>query len=185
MVVGIFVLATFLASRLIAHSDGPFFVLAGGPLRSGELVELADLDWQALDALSELEMEIVGEASSLTLWFSVYRDVPYVACDLDCEDGELSRWPQQIARDPRVVLRIDGKRIPGRLVLLPHDSAEYQAAKAVRDRKYSGQGGLFAATQTAAHGAVVEVGEVLTGRANRAEPGDRLFRVDPRALDES
>jgi hypothetical protein len=47
-------------------------------------------------------------------------------------------------------------------------------------RKYSGEGDARAAAETAAHNTVVEVGEVLTGRATRDEPGDRLYRVEPR-----
>ena len=46
---------------LLSRADGPTFIFAGGPLRSGELVALHDLDWEALDRASELEMEIVGE----------------------------------------------------------------------------------------------------------------------------
>ncbi len=180
VVVGVLVLAVAGGTAWISRADGPVFIFAGGPLRSGELVELASLDWNALDHESELEMEIVGEATSRTLWFSVYQDVPYVACDLDCTDGELSRWPQQIERDDRIVLRIAGKRIEGRLVHVLHGTPEYTAARAAREQKYSGEGGVRAAAETAAHGAVVEVGEILTGRANRAEPGDRLFRVVPR-----
>jgi hypothetical protein len=165
---------------LLSRADGPVFVFAGGPLRSGELVEFAEIDWVALDRLNALELEIVGAASSRTLWFSVYDGVPYVACDLDCLDGRLTRWPQQIERDDRIVIRIDAKRVEGRLIHVPHGSAEYEAVRAGRAQKYSGEAGGYAAAETAAHGTVVEVGELLTGRAKRAEPGDRLYRVDPR-----
>jgi len=165
---------------LLARADGPVFVFAGGPLRSGELVELASIDWDALDALHELELEIVGAGSSRTLWFSVHEGVPYVACDLDCIGGRLTRWPQQIERDDRVVIRIDGRRAPARLVHVPHGSPEYVAVRAGRERKYAGDEGGRAAAETAAHGAVVSVGETLTGRSQRKEPGDRLYRVAPR-----
>ena len=180
LVAGALLACSFVGIFLISRADGPVFVFAGGPLRTGDLVELASLDWGALDARHELEMEIVGAASSRTLWFSVDRGVPYVACDLDCVDGVLARWPQQIDRDDRVVLRIDGKRIEGRLVHVPHGSAEYLSARAARERKYAGDAGGRAAAETAAHGAVVGIGETLTGRAAREEPGDRLYRVDPR-----
>jgi hypothetical protein len=63
---------------------------------------------------------------------------------------------------------------------VPHGTDEYAQVRAGRDRKYSGADGGRAAAETAAHATVVEVGEVLTGRAQRAEPGDRLYRVDPR-----
>jgi hypothetical protein len=165
---------------LLSRADGPVFVFAGGPLRSGEQVDFGDMDWDTLDALHELELEIVGAASSRTLWFSVHEGVPYVACDLDCIDGRLARWPQQIERDDRVVIRIDEKRVEGRLTHVPHGSAEYEAVRAGRDRKYSGGEGGRAAAETAAHGTVVAVGEALTGRSKRKEPGDRLYRVGPR-----
>jgi hypothetical protein len=165
---------------LISRADGPVFVFAGGPLLTGNQVDIADMDWESLDELHALELEIVGAASSRTLWFSVHEGVPYVACDLDCIDGRLTRWPQQIERDDRVVIRIDEKRVEGRLTHVPHGSAEYEAVRAGRDRKYSGGEGGRAAAETAAHGTVVAVGEALTGRSKRKEPGDRLYRVGPR-----
>jgi hypothetical protein len=180
IVVGVIILALAGAVLFLPHADGPVFVFAGGPLRSGEPVQFSDMNWVALDALHELEMEIVGAASSRTLWFSVHESVPYVACDLDCVDGRLTRWPQQIERDNRVVVRIDAKRVDGQLVHVPHGSAEYEAVQAGRMRKYSGDEGGRAAAETAAHSTVVEVGEVLTGRSARTEPGDRLYRMDPR-----
>jgi hypothetical protein len=179
-IVGLLLVTLAGGSLLVSRADGPVFVFAGGPLRSGEQVAFANMNWVALDELHELELEIVGAASSRTLWFSVHEGVPYVACDLDCIDGRLTRWPQQIERDDRVVIRIDAKRVDGRLIHVPHGSAEYEAARAGRTRKYSGDEGGRAAAETAAHGTVVEVGEALTGRSKRKEPGDRLYRVDSR-----
>ena len=169
-----------LAPMLLASADGPVFIFAGGPFRSGERVELGALDWSGLDARNELEMEMVGTESSLTLWFSVSDGVAYVACDLDCVGGRLERWPQQIERDDRVVIRIEGRRADARLVHVPHGSEEYARARADRERKYSGAGGGRAAAETVAHDAVVDWGESLTGRAEMSEPGDRLYRVAPR-----
>jgi hypothetical protein len=180
VLVGLLFAVLVVGAFLLSRADGPVFVFAGGPFRSGEPTAFDAVDWEALDGLHELELEIVGARSSRTLWFSVYEGVPYVACDLDCIGGRLTRWPQQIERDDRVVIRIDGKLVKGRLVHVPHGSAEYENVRAGRERKYSGVEGGRAAAETAAHGAVVEVGEVLTGRADREEPGDRLYRVDPR-----
>lgn len=178
--VGVLAVGIAGGALLVSRADGPLFVFAGGPLRSGELVGFSEMDWAALDDRQELELEIVGAGSSRTLWWSAHEGVPYVACDLDCVDGRLARWPQQIERDDRVVIRLDGKRVEGRLVHVPHGSAEYAAARARRERKYAGDEGGRAAAETAAHGAVVGVGEALTGRSSRQEPGDRLFRVEPR-----
>jgi hypothetical protein len=179
-ITGLLLAALVGGAFLLARADGPVFVFAGGPLRSGELVDFAAVDWHRLDVLHELELEIVGAKSSRTLWFSVHEGVPYVACDLDCIDGRLTRWPQQIERDERVVIRIDAIRVEGRLVHVPHGSAEYESARAGRELKYSGDDGGRAAAETAAHGAVVELGETLTGRSKREEPVDRLYRVAPR-----
>ena len=178
----VLVLATlfFGLSFLLSRADGPVFIFAGGPFRSGEEVELTDLDWGSLDALHELEMEIVGSSNSLTLWFSVHEGVPYVACDLDCVGGMLTRWPQQVDLDKRVVVRIEDKRADGQLVHVLHDTAEYSLVRAGRSQKYAGDTGGRAAAETAAHSTVVNVGEVLTGRDQREEPGDRLYRIDPR-----
>lgn len=165
---------------LLDRADGPVGIFAGGPIRSGERVALDAIDWPSLDARSDLELEIVEGATSLTLWFSVHDGVPYVACDLDCVGGRLTRWPQRIERDDRVVVRIAGQRAEARLVHVPHGTPEYQSVRAGRLRKFSREGGGFAAAETAAHDAVVEVGETLTGRAKRSEPGDRLYRVVPR-----
>ena len=78
------------------------------------------------------------------------------------------------------MIRLDAKRVEARLVHVPHGSSEYEIVRAWRERKYSGDEGGRAAAETAAHGAVVSVGELLTGRAKRTEPGDPLYRVDPR-----
>ena len=180
LIVGLTLAVVGVSSFLLSRADGPVFIFAGGPLRSGAPANLTELDWDSLDTLHELELEIVAAASSLTLWFSVHDGIPYVACDLDCIGGNLDRWPQQIERDPRVVLRIDNRRIDGRLIHVPHETEEYLAVRAGRNLKYSGDGGGRAASETAAHSTVVDVGEVLTGRSTRAEPGDRLYRVESR-----
>jgi hypothetical protein len=176
-IVGLFIGALAVGTFILSRADGPTFIFAGGPMVSGTHVELMDVDWVALDELHEFEVEIVGAATSRTLWFSTFEGVPYIACDLDCIGGVLTRWPQQIERDDRVVIRIDDKLMKGRLVHVLHGTAEYQAARAARELKYSGAEGGRAASETAAHSTVVGVGEVLTGRSNREEPGDRLFRV--------
>ena len=174
-------LALLVVSRLIlSRADGPWGPLAGGPFRSGEPTAFAEMDWEGVDSLRELEMEIVSAETSRTLWFSVYDGVPYVGCDLDCMDGLLPRWPQLVDERGEVVLRLDDKRVPGRLVFVPHGSDEYAVARARREEKYELGGGGRETAEVAAHHTVVAVGEVLTGRSLRDEPGDRLYRVAPR-----
>jgi hypothetical protein len=177
---GIVLIFVVAATLFVSRADGPLFIFQGGPFRSGELVAYDALDWSTVDDRTELELELVGAETSLTLWFSVTDGMAYVACDLDCEGGRLTRWPSEVREDDRVVIRIDGKRVEGRLTYVPHETPEYAVVKADRSRKYSGHGGVRAAAETAAHATVVEVGETLTGRAAREEPGDRVFRFDRR-----
>ncbi|MEM7412446.1 MAG: hypothetical protein AAF430_19610 [Myxococcota bacterium] len=164
----------------IRQADGPVWLFGGGPFRSGDWVEFDALDWNTLDALHELEFEIVAAGSSRILWFNVHDGVSYLICDLDCIGGRLPRWPQQIERDNRVVVRIEGKRVEGKLVHVPHGTAEYKIVRAIRAVKYVGDEGNREAAETAAHGLVVDVGEKLTGRDQREEPGDRMYRLEPR-----
>ena len=177
---GVIFVTVAAAALLLSRSDGPVFVFGGGPFQSGHFVDFAALDWTTLDEVNDLELEIVAAESSRVLWFSVHEGVPYVACDLDCIGGRLTRWPQQIEKDDRIVIRIDGRRVLGQLAHVPHGSAEYEIVKAGRELKYSGEAGGRAAAETAAHTVVVGVGEALTGRSKRKEPGDRVYRVDPR-----
>ena len=75
-IIGLLVVTLAGGAFLLARADGPVFVFAGGPLRSGEQVDFAEMDWHALDELHELELEIVGAESSRTLWFSVHEASP-------------------------------------------------------------------------------------------------------------
>jgi len=92
----------------------------------------------------------------------------------------LNRWPQQVELDKRVVVRIDEKRANGVLVYVPHETHEYKQVRVGRNQKYAGGNGGRAAAETAAHSTVVNVGEILTGRDQLEEPGDRIFRINPR-----
>lgn len=164
--------------------DGPLFVLHGGPLRSGEWIDYASVDWESLDRFRELELEISSTGRSLLLWFSVTDGRPYIACGFDCEDGVLERWPNAIASDPRVVLRLDGRRVRARVERVTQDTDEHAAAQAERRAKFHGPGGLRANAELEAHDAIIEVGSRLTG-ADRGEtasdagdtPSGRLFRI--------
>ena len=49
-VVGLLITTVAGGAFLLSRADGPVLVFAGGPLRSGEPVAFADVDWVALDA---------------------------------------------------------------------------------------------------------------------------------------
>ena len=167
VVVGILAFATFLR-----FSDGPVLVFPGGPLRSGVPVAFESVDWGELDSLRELEVELQRTGTSRLLWFSVYQGRPYLSCGFACDGGWLKRWPYQVDRDARVVLRLDGKRIEARLERVAEDSPEYAAARRAREVKFKRPGaGREAAEQLAAE-SVVQFGSQLSDA-----PKGRLYRA--------
>ena len=158
--------------------DGPLFVLHGGPLRSGDYVGYADVDWRSLDGLREMELELAGTGRSLLLWFSVTDGRPYISCGFGCDDGFLTRWPRQVEQDPRVVVRLDGMRIRARAEQVPHGSEEHDVARADRHAKFSAGEDSRARAELGAHNAIVKLGSELSDD-EAAGPSSRLFRIVP------
>jgi hypothetical protein len=130
------------------------------------------VDWRALDRLRELELEVERTGRSRLLWFSVYEGCPYFSCGFGCEGGWPRRWPYDIDRDDRVVLRLDGKRIEARLERVWEHSPEYEAARTARGRKFSNTGGSRNAAERDAAESVVRWGRRLSGA-----PKGRLYRA--------
>jgi len=103
-------------------SDGPTGPISGGPLKSGELVADPDIDW-AFTVGQEIELQLVEPMRSRTTGVMVHEGELYVACDLGFIWARFSgqrrwilnliylfkRWHEDVLRDGRVVLRIDGK----------------------------------------------------------------------------
>jgi hypothetical protein len=164
--------AVAICAALLRLSDGPTLVFPGGPLRSGEPVVFDSVAWDELDGLRELELEVQRTRTSRLLWFSVYEGRPYFSCGFACDGGWPKRWPYQVDRDARVVLRIDGKRIEAQLERVAEGSPEYAAAYAARRRKFGGaEGGRESAERVAAE-SVVRMGKPLS-----EEPRGRLYRA--------
>lgn len=113
--------ALFVASRF---SDGPLGPIAGGPLRSGELVTDANVDWVAVGA-REVELQLVDPPRSRRTGSLVLDGQLYIPCDLGFIWRRIpsagfraiarvlwavKHWHEDALRDGRVVLRIAGKR---------------------------------------------------------------------------
>jgi len=167
IVVGVIGFAVFLR-----FSDGPVLVFPGGPLRSGEAMAFDAVDWRALDRIREVELEVERTGRSRLLWFSVYEGRPYFSCGFGCEEGWPKRWPYHIDRDPRVVLRLDGKRIEARLERVGEHSPEYVAARQARMSKFGGAGGSREAAEREAAESITRWGGRLSGA-----PKGRLYRA--------
>jgi hypothetical protein len=166
------VVAAIVFAIFLRFSDGPVLVFPGGSLRSGEPMAFDAVDWRALDRLREVELEVERTGRSRLLWFSVYEGHPYFSCGFGCEGGWPKRWPHHIDRDPRVVLRLGGRRIEARLERVSEHSPEYAAARRARSIKFGGAGGSREAAERDAAESVVRWGGRLSGA-----PKGRLYRA--------
>jgi hypothetical protein len=113
--------AVLVAQRV---SDGPMGPLAGGPLRSGELVTDPNVDWSVVEG-KEFELQLVDPPRSRVTGAMVHDGQLYVPCDLGffwrrvpdtrfrtilSVIWSVKRWHEDALRDGRAVVRVDGKR---------------------------------------------------------------------------
>lgn len=173
---GGFILVLACLSFSLRFLDGPFLVFHGGPFRSGEFADYADVDWESLDHHRELELEFAGAKRSVLLWFSVTKGRPYVSCGFSCEDGSLARWPSRLQEDSRVVLRLDNMRVQARAERVPRGSDEHDEARSERRAKYDAGKSPRSKAEQRAHDAIVEMGSDFSGDEAKT-PSGMLFRI--------
>ena len=102
--------------------DGPvefvpwFTISVGGPFRSGELLASPD-DWTFLKDREEIEMETLNLGTSKTIWISVVDRRMFIASGRrNTWIGQIwKQWPQRVAEDDRIILRVDDKLYEQRL----------------------------------------------------------------------
>jgi hypothetical protein len=97
--------------------DGPIEILAGGPFESGELVTGPEPDWSFVHGIREVEFQLLDPPRSRTTWILDHAGKAYIPCGyMTTWWGRIwKRWPHEAAKDPRIVLRIDGKLYERRL----------------------------------------------------------------------
>ena len=101
------VVALLAVAFAVRYHDGPLGPIPGGPLRAGELVAGPVDDWTFAAQIEEIELEVdPASPRSITVWCLVHGGRLYIPA----AQGERKRWPGQVAADPRVRARIDGKR---------------------------------------------------------------------------
>jgi hypothetical protein len=119
--------------------DGPVAIFAGGPFASGELVVGSEPDWSFVRDVREVEFQLLDPPRSRTTWILDHAGKAYIPCGyMTTWWGRLwKRWPHEAARDPRVLLRIDGKLYERRLVRI-EDGPAVAPLLAELGRKYAG-----------------------------------------------
>lgn len=133
-------LAVLLAVLVLAarFGDGPTAILPGGPLESGELYTGPEPDWTFARDIPEMEFQLVDPPVSRTIWLQVVDGKLYaVSGYMNSTIGKLwKHWPMQAEKDPRAVIRIDGKRYERKVVRLGPDDPALEGIAAEVERKY-------------------------------------------------
>ena len=101
-----------LAARL---SDGPIGPIAGGALHAGPLVPNSNIDWSFAHDIDTVELQLLEPPRSRTVWIAVVNGELYVPCGLP-EFRLWKQWPHEVAKDDRILLRVDDVIYERRLV---------------------------------------------------------------------
>ena len=114
----LFVLAIVVVLVAARFADGPVAIVAGGPFTSGELVTGPEPDWSFVRGLQEVEFQLVDPPRSRTTWILNHGDKAYIPCGyMTTWWGRIwKRWPIEVEKDDRAILRIGGKLYDRRLV---------------------------------------------------------------------
>jgi hypothetical protein len=99
-------------------ADGPVAIIAGGPFTSGELVTGPEPDWSFVSGIREVEFQLVDPPRSRTTWILEHDGKAYIPCGyMTTWWGRIwKRWPIEVEKDDRAILRIGGKLYDRRLV---------------------------------------------------------------------
>jgi hypothetical protein len=138
IVVGLFLLIDILIVFGARFGDGPTAILPGGPLEAGELYVGPEPDWTFARDIPEMEFQLVDPSVSRTIWLQVVDGKLYaVSGYMNSTIGKLwKHWPMQAEKDPRAVIRIDGKRYERKVVRLGPDHSALPAIVTEVARKY-------------------------------------------------
>jgi hypothetical protein len=122
------------------YSDGPIGPFPGGPLRSGAIVADPDVDWSSLTSVREIELQLVDPPRSRTTWLLVREGRAFVPCGFP-NLSLWKQWPQQVHRDGRAVVRIDGRRYERHVVRVTDPGLQAELAADLTE-KYGARPGF-------------------------------------------
>lgn len=119
-------------------ADGPVAIVAGGPFTSGELVTGPEPDWSFVRDVQEIEFQLLDPPRSRTTWVLDHAGKAYIPSGyMTTWWGKLwKKWPFEVQKDPRVLLRIDGAIYERRLVRV-EEGPEIAPLLAELSRKYA------------------------------------------------
>jgi hypothetical protein len=120
-------------------SDGPLAIVAGGPFKSGTVVDGPEPDWSFVHDVREVEFQLLEPPRSRTTWILDHEGKAYIPSGyMTTWWGKLwKQWPHEAEKDPRILLRIDGKLYERTLVRV-QDGPVVAPLLAELSRKYAG-----------------------------------------------
>ena len=126
----------------VRFSDGPFGIVAGGPLQSGELIQ-SEPDWVFAHDVPTIELQLLSPPRSRTVWMIEHEGKIYVPCGYrNTWLGRLwKQWPLEVEKDPRAIVRIKDKRYERTLIPVTSKHPSIEALLAELQRKYMGGAG--------------------------------------------
>jgi hypothetical protein len=123
------VAALFLSARFM---DGPMGAIPGGPLKSGLLVSEPVSDWSFATNVETIELELLADERSRTVWILVDQGRAFVPCAIGAPPGK--RWHLAAEADGRSLIRVEGKRYPVTLTRVADSSQLSSLASVVSDK---------------------------------------------------
>lgn len=144
-VVSLWVLLVLVAAIATAaikqrFADGPNRVFSGGALVSGDLYLGPEPDWQFVNKVPTIELQLLEPEQSRRIWTASVDGKIYVWSGyMNSLVGKLWKsWPSQAERDGRAVIRVDGVRYERQLVRI-ESGAGLDELTALMNEKYSSQ----------------------------------------------
>ena len=100
--------------------DGPMEIIAGGPFKTGQLVQGPEPDWSFIKDRPTIEFQLLDPETSRMLWVAVDNNKLYLFSSyMKTGFGKIwKQWPHDAEKDNRTLLRVDGKIYERKLVRL-------------------------------------------------------------------
>ena len=118
-------------------ADGPLAIVAGGPFTSGERQTGPEPDWRFLKDRPTVEFQLIEPPRSRNTFVMIHDGRVFIPSGyMTTWYGKLwKHWPFQAEKDPRALLRVDGKIYERTLVRLT-EGPDLEPVLAELSRKY-------------------------------------------------
>ena len=137
-ILGTLALALWTFLFVASFQDGPIEIAPGGAFTSGQLIT-DEPDWSFAKDLSNVEFQTMNPISSRTTFIMIHDNRVFIPSGyMTTWWGKIwKQWPYQVIKDPRAILRIDGKLYKRELVRITDDLV-LPSVMAELSRKYGG-----------------------------------------------